>query len=245
MDSKQTGTPGRLYLILSVVISSLLAIAVIVWVISNSEVTGKSHLNFKVIDGDTVQIGNASYDLFGIDTPELGQVCFNGSAAWHCGLDAAGALHRRIAFDPPDCRPAPAGSAAADGRPKIICNTGGTPAAIILLEEGYAIALDQAPASYKKAQKQARHASLGLWRGKFIPPAAWRGGTRLEAEAAHAPPCPVKAVAAQGGGKIYYTPLDKEYPAIRVESAKGGKCFGSDEAAREAGYSHHSAPGGM
>ncbi len=243
MSSEENETRSRPYLILGAVLSAGLVAGAVMLAFGSSGVSGRDHQNFRVIDGDTVQVGDTSFDLFGIDTPELGQVCFNGSAPWHCGLDAAGALHRRIAFDPPDCHRAP--TLAVKGGPRqIICNTGGTPAAIILLEEGYAMALENAPENYKKAQEQARRASLGLWRGEFVLPAKWRKGERLDGEAVHTPHCPVKAVIAGSGKKIYYTPLDKEYPAIKLKSAGAGKCFGSDEAARDAGYSHHSAPGG-
>ena len=245
MNNEKAETQPGPNRILGIVLLAGLLVATVILSFTASGVSGKDRLDFRVIDGDSVQIGARSHDLFGIDTPELGQVCFNGSTPWHCGLDAAGALHRRIAFYPPDCRPAPIVAPSKTGTPpQVICNTGGTPAAIILLEEGYATALENAPENYKKAENQAKRASLGLWRGKFVTPGNWRNGKRLDGEAKHAPKCPVKAIIGENGQKIFYAPLDREFPAIKIKTLKDGKCYGSDEAARHDGYRHRSALGG-
>ncbi|PLX32900.1 MAG: hypothetical protein C0605_17300 [Hyphomicrobiales bacterium] len=201
-----------------------------------AESTGDDAAQVRVIDGDTVQIGSKTFDLRGIDAPELGQICLNGSVPWHCGLDAAYALVKRFVFDPPHCRPADAPEAGADRPGQVVCTTGGLAAASVMLEDGYAEATKQAGLEYLRVQKQARKASLGIWRGKYVDPVRWRAGERLPEEAGHAPACPVKAVHLPGGAKVYYVPFDPEFPSRVIDPQKGDRCFGSDEAARNAGY---------
>jgi hypothetical protein len=114
--------------------------------------------------------------------------------------------------------------------------SGEKPVAIILLENGYVRAVADAPVYYKQAEKQARHAALGIWRGRYVLPWRWRDGERLEGESGHAPRCPVKAVHLAGRGKIYYVPMDHAFHSVRIRAGKGDVCLGSDEAARKAGY---------
>ncbi len=208
---------------------------------ASSRIFDREHHLLTVIDGDTIQFGGVTYDLYGIDAPELGQICLNDGSPWHCGLDALYALHKRFAFDRPDCSPVEKTANAGNKHRRITCLTGSIPAAVMLLENGYATALADAPVGYRAAEKQARGERLGIWRGEYIRPQKWRGGERLKEEAAHAPRCPVKAVTTAKGNRVYYVPLDAEFSSVRVEKANGDKCFGSDDAARGAGYERISA----
>ena len=46
-----------------------------------------------VRDGDTVQIGDVTYKLDGIDAPEVDQMCIDNHAdAWTCGIEARNQL---------------------------------------------------------------------------------------------------------------------------------------------------------
>ena len=194
------------------------------------------HQAVKVIDGDSVQIGAEVFDLDGIDAPELGQICLNGSVPWHCGLDAAYALIKRFVFDPPSCRMLEPVAGQERKRRRVICMTGGLPAAMVLLEDGYAAVLETAMSDYQRAQQQARRASLGIWRGKYIEPVKWREGIRLAEEAGHGPECPVKTAGPAKGGGTFYVPFDPEFVSLKVSSSSDGQCFGSEEAAGQAGY---------
>ena len=42
-----------------------------------------------VIDGDTLQVDGDVVQLYGIDAPELGQLCESDGRLWHCGMEAA------------------------------------------------------------------------------------------------------------------------------------------------------------
>jgi len=229
-SNRRLHTPGAISIALCLLIASLTQAK------SESRIFDQNHHMLKVIDGDTVQIGAITYDLYGIDAPELGQICFNGNSPWHCGLDAVYALHKRFAFDPPDCRPVKNPKTTGKNRQEAICITGGIPAALVLVKDGYAITLPAAPANYQRAESQAKHESIGVWRGSYVPPKDWRDGMRLDGEAGHAPKCPVKAITTVKGGKLYFVPLDAEFRSIKVRKTRGDRCFGSDGTARDAGY---------
>ena len=58
----------------------------------------------RVIDGDTLSIGDVRIRLEGIDAPEAGQTCKSRSGvSWPCGSAATAALERLIAGWPVRC----------------------------------------------------------------------------------------------------------------------------------------------
>ena len=50
----------------------------------------------RVVDGDTLEVGDTRVRLHGIDAPESKQRCRAGGRTWSCGREAAHALARRI-----------------------------------------------------------------------------------------------------------------------------------------------------
>jgi endonuclease YncB( thermonuclease family) len=52
-----------------------------------------------VIDGDTLQVDGAIVQLYGIDAPELGQLCQSEERLWPCGVDAALALSKLLTLN--------------------------------------------------------------------------------------------------------------------------------------------------
>jgi endonuclease YncB( thermonuclease family) len=49
----------------------------------------------RIVDGDTLAIGDIKIRLEGIDAPETDQVCLDANAAkWTCGIVARDQLHR-------------------------------------------------------------------------------------------------------------------------------------------------------
>lgn len=189
--------------------------------------------DFSVVDGDTLQIGNHVYSLYGIDAPELGQLCFQDNRWNHCGVTAAFELKKLLDFDKPlRCEPAP-----ADKR-KIICHAASVNVALVLLKAGYAVAASGSDVAYKQAEKSAREGSLGLWHMSFVSPWDWRHGRRLPGAdaAAETMGCPIRAVIEANGRKVYYVPTDNDYKKITVDKEKGGRLFCSDGEARRAGW---------
>src|SRR6218665_4033871 len=51
----------------------------------------------RVLDGDTIKIGQVNYRLHGIDAPEKAQRCQRDNLDWLCGQEAAAYLRGLIA----------------------------------------------------------------------------------------------------------------------------------------------------
>ena len=213
-----------------------------------------------VIDGDTIQIGDTVIQLAKIDAPELGQVCENNGDFWPCGLVGAYELGKLVVFHRGDIVCYPQG--VRDGATVAECTFGDFDLSEVLLLDGIAVAKPKAPRTYVIAERKAREASLGVWRGKFVRPWDWRDGKRLQGEPVapkghdmrdehawswggvplhpiHHPlhsGCVIKAKKGDGETGLYYTPLDPGYADIKIDSSKGDRYFCSDDAARRAGW---------
>ena len=125
-----------------------------------SKAVGPSQ-HISVIDGDTIQLDGKIVQLYGIDAPELGQMCLHNGNLGHCGLSAAFELQKllKIELAPLTCQPA-----KAAGNPPIqICAFGYEDPALILLESGYGLAIAGAGPKYAKAEDSAKQVRIGLW----------------------------------------------------------------------------------
>ncbi len=190
-----------------------------------------------VIDGDTLQVGGEIVQLYGIDAPELGQICYVDGEPQSCGVEAALALRKLIALAEPSfhCSPWQDGSsrAAPPGTTVQVCEAGDRDVGLVLLHGGYSVALPGSFPDYAKAQEQAQEAGLGLWHSEFVPPWAWRRGERLPGEPTA---CNIKATTSAEGRRVYYVPTDPAYDRTAIDPAEGDAWFCSDEEARLAGW---------
>lgn len=188
----------------------------------------------RVIDGDTLAIGGVRIDLYGIDAPELGQVCLHNGTRWRCGEAAAFALHKiiEVSDQPVRCEAWDAGGAQRGST----CRIGQRDLAHTLLQSGDVLALPESFPEYRESEARAKASGLGLWRGRFVEPWEWRSGRRLPEEADDAPACPVKGVIAAAGAKSILVPTDEGYAGTKIDPALGGKCFESDVAAFADGW---------
>lgn len=188
----------------------------------------------QVIDGDTLQIGSDTVQLWGIDAPELGQTCLNQARRWRCGLEAAYALRKSIGGSAVECEIRDRGNES----PAIgVCRAGTKDLAEALLLQGYAVAAPDGPPGYLTAQETAKTASLGLWRGPFVEPWEWRKGSRLP-ETPDQPNvvCDIKGIGDAQGRRVYYVPTDGGYDKIEVDTAEGDRMLCSDDQARLNGW---------
>jgi endonuclease YncB( thermonuclease family) len=124
-----------------------------------------------VIDGDSLRAGNEDIRLDGIDAPELRQSCRDERGGeWACGLAAKQRLAALVSRGDVAC-----GSRGRDryNRTLGLCSAG--PVADLgeaLVREGYAV--DYMGGRYSSAEREAREARRGLWRGDFERPEDWR-----------------------------------------------------------------------
>lgn len=127
----------------------------------------------RVIDGDTLQVAGQRVRLFGIDAPDLDQVCQHAGRDYPCGKVARAALWDLVAGLDVSC--APEGAAPQeDGSILATCTAGGFGLNANMVHAGWALADPQAPDRYQAAQADAEQARRGLWRGRFDPPWEWR-----------------------------------------------------------------------
>lgn len=194
-----------------------------------------------VVDGDTLEIDGSVFRLFGVDAPELGQTCLDKSKRWRCGLQAA--LEMRSLFriwGSIECYVIH----TERNEVRAICHDPQyNDPAEVLLTRGLAIALPESIPAYKRAEKQAKRAKLGLWRGEFVLPSEWRAGKRLPGPAdSPAEVCDVKGIVTEEGHRVYYVPTDKDYDGLTVTAARGERYFCSDDEAELAGWKRYPRP---
>jgi len=196
---------------------------------------------FRVIDGDTLQIGGDVVQLYGIDAPELGQLCDSSGRLWHCGVEAALALNKLVTLNRSSLRCSPwsnaANSATDPMRAPQVCEVGNEDVAVLTLHTGNSLALPGTFPDYVEAERQARGGRVGVWHSDFVVPWEWRAGVQSPGRRSDASrECNVKGVFGATGQRLYYVPTDPEYQAITIDPKQGEALFCSDDEARRAGW---------
>ncbi len=198
--------------------------------------------DLQVIDGDTLQSGTDIIQLYGIDAPELGQVCQRDGKPWACGVDAAFALQKLVSLSgsPVVCKAWRESRQARGPNRELIrvCLVGADQdLAQAMLRNGYGMALPGSFPYYGQIERQARQAGLGIWGSEFTPPWKWRAGDRQKVEAGQPHEnCNVITSVASTGERVYLVPTDADYQNAAAQAADGQPRFCSDEAARKDGW---------
>ncbi|MBX6426430.1 MAG: thermonuclease family protein [Variibacter sp.] len=120
-----------------------------------------------IIDGDSLRVAGVEIRLFGIDAPELAQICTRAGRPWACGREAAEALRAAAADREVTCRPR---DQDRYGRTVAVCHAGGVDLGAAMIKGGLAVAYG----AYEADEREARDARRGLWSSTFDPPALWR-----------------------------------------------------------------------
>lgn len=129
----------------------------------------------RVVDGDTLRVGEFTIRLAGLDAPERGQACQRADGSrFDCGEAAARQLAALVQRRTVACS-----LVGRDryGRAVGICHAEGRDLAEAMVASGWAIAVAdgrRGPARYGVAEAQARSARHGLWDGRFEAPETWR-----------------------------------------------------------------------
>jgi endonuclease YncB( thermonuclease family) len=134
-----------------------------------------------VHDGDTIQLGDITYRLDGIDAPELDQICIDDHAdAWSCGIDARDQLAKLI--NGRNLRCDDLGVDKTTKKRHIgVCTIEGEAASLNQQLAGQGVAISVEPALKVHAKDDAAAAKAdrrGLWRGCFVAPAEFRIGKK-------------------------------------------------------------------
>lgn len=124
-----------------------------------------------VVDGETLEIQNQSIKLWGVDAPDLDQICHDGQGvAYNCGKEAASALSRWLAeLQPVQCEPRGNDNA---GNVVAICYTStGDDIAGWMVRNGYAIDWPKySNGFYAVPQNEAQQAKNGIWQHNGVEP---------------------------------------------------------------------------
>lgn len=130
----------------------------------------------RAIDGDTLVLGRARIRLHGIDAPESAQRCRARGRLWACGREATRALARLIGRKQIACEER---DRDRYGRIVAVCTAAGQDLNAWMVAEGWALAYRRYSRAYVAAERRARAAKRGVWRGQIVAPWDWRRGKRL------------------------------------------------------------------
>ncbi len=152
------------------------AILVIGLVLSARSTSGGGSNLVRVVDGDSINLGDDRHRLQGIDAPERRQHCLraNGSA-WRCGRAATKALIEKIGERPVICH---ANGRDRYGRYLSVCRAGGVNLNRWMVLNGWAVAYRQYSPRFIPEEETAKRKRLGIWSGQFVTPRDWRRGKR-------------------------------------------------------------------
>ena len=145
----------------------LTTLTIIIPVDTKAQIGGKA----KIIDGDTIQIGDNRIRLYGIDAPELKQVCKINGRNWMCGEEAAMALAYEMANHWISCITKGKDRYA---RTLAICFKANIDINREMVKRGLALAYRKYSNIYIEYEELAKSNKLGIWKSNFIKPWNWR-----------------------------------------------------------------------
>jgi endonuclease YncB( thermonuclease family) len=134
-----------------------------------------SEKKIQVIDGDTIHIGKLKYRFFGIDAPEIKQICEKDNTKIQCGVIAKSALKNKIADKIPECV-----VKDKDRYQRLVaeCFIGKESLSRFMVREGYAVAYSQYSKDFIEDEKYAKENKLGIWSMNFQMPSEYRKSLR-------------------------------------------------------------------
>ena len=194
-----------------------------------------------VIDGDSLEIGDTSIRLFGVDAFEGRQTCTRNGRAWACGEAARERLTELIGSRRLDCTER---DIDTYGRTVARCMVGSIDLAAELARSGLALAYRRYSTDYVDEEEDAEAAGRGAWTGEFVAPWDWRRGDR-DTQAPPEQPAPFAAVDADclikgninsEGTRIYHLPGWRYYGETVIDTARGERWFCSEKEAVDGGW---------
>ena len=134
-----------------------------------------SEKKIQVIDGDTIHIGKLKYRFFGIDAPEIKQICEKDNIKIQCGVIAKSVLQNKIADKIPECV-----VKDKDRYQRLVaeCFIGKESLSRFMVREGYAVAYSQYSKDFIEDEKYAKENKLGIWSMSFQIPSEYRKSLR-------------------------------------------------------------------
>jgi endonuclease YncB( thermonuclease family) len=212
-------------------------------------------------DGGTIDLGDMTYRLDGIDAPAFDQICIDDHAdSWACGVDARDQLAQLIGGREVRCQDL--GPDATYKKWHLgVCTVEGEATSLnqLLVRQGFALNFASSSANrFKDDEAGAKDKRLGLWKGCFVAPSEFRAWQKDAAllggacrpdkereirdvlfpyEPAMPSGCSVKGKYAlrarvTGNVGIYHLQACRSYPAL----TRPDRWFCSEEDAKAAGF---------
>ncbi|EJF82851.1 thermonuclease family protein [Bartonella rattimassiliensis] len=124
--------------------------------------------NALIVDGDSIMISSIKIRLYGIDAPELHQLCGEKEAHYPCGLEAKKYLEQLVKNQTVTCywhKTDRYGRILATCKTKQVSNINAA-----LVHNGWAVSYYE----YPKEEREARKKKKGIWASSFQHPKEWR-----------------------------------------------------------------------
>lgn len=187
----------------------------------------------RVIDGDTIDVGDIRVRLHGIDAPERDQPCTTVSGQnWACGDWVTRQVHDRYHGAAARCE---ATDRDRYGRVVARCFVGGQDMARAMVREGLVYAYRKYSYDYDLEEKAAFVADLGIHGFVMQSPARYRL-TRIAGRLAPDANCRIKGNISLKGERIFHVPGQKYYEKTGIRVEKGERWFCSEAQARASGW---------
>ena len=148
----------------------LLVIAMLIF----STPTGAKEISgpAKAVDSTVIEIDGKRIMLFGIDSVMRKQNCTIGGKIWQCWTSAVRDLQTLLDQGPATCEVI--GEPDIYGRLLARCTINGQSLNEQFVRRGYAVARPSETTEYVAAEAAAKEEKVGLWRGEFMMPDAFR-----------------------------------------------------------------------
>ena len=125
----------------------------------------------KIIDGDTIHIGENKIRLHGIDAPETKQTCLIDSKEWFCGKQSTIELRKLINDQIVKCI---VNDIDIYNRFVAVCLVDTINLNQLMVNNGWALAYRYYSTDYIIEEKFARDHKLGIWKSQFLKPYIFR-----------------------------------------------------------------------
>jgi endonuclease YncB( thermonuclease family) len=131
------------------------------------QITGRAVVH----DGDTIRIGDARIRIWGIDAPELTQICTQNGKVVECGVIAGNALRTIINGQALICSK----KGMSYNRVVAICTVNGRDIAAEMTRLGMAFDYKKySGGAYDNQEKSAQDIQAGIWNMQIQTPEDWR-----------------------------------------------------------------------
>jgi endonuclease YncB( thermonuclease family) len=148
----------------------LLSLVTVIWAtpVVADQIIGPA----KAIDSTVIEIDGKRIMLFGIDSVMRKQSCTIGGKIWQCWTSAVRDLQTLLDQGPAICEVI--GEQDVYGRLLARCTINGQSLNEQFVRRGYAVARPSETKEYVATEAAAKEEKVGLWRGEFMMPDAFR-----------------------------------------------------------------------